>query len=114
MSDYHNLTVKQKERFQRERAREPALRCPACETAVSTDELLTHLDERCPGVKEPHHLSRWVPWSRLLELGIPSATLTRWVQQGKVRRRGARRRRRYLLRDAVTLVAMRRLVGVGR
>jgi predicted site-specific integrase-resolvase len=47
-------------------------------------------------------------WREALALGLQPHTLSRWASSGKVRVRGERQDRRYLLRDiAVRMVASR-------
>lgn len=109
MADYHRLGIKEKRTRAREAMREPPVRCPECEMAVQPDELLWHQRERCQGAGEPHPQARWVSWSEALALGVPKPTLVRWVRARRVRVRGPRKRRKYLLRDLVRMVAIRRI-----
>ena len=45
---YHLLDIAGKQALQRERAREPAVTCPACDTHVMVDDLLKHILEGMP------------------------------------------------------------------
>lgn len=89
--------------------REPPVRCPACEVSVQPDDLLRHRHSRCQGEGEPNKWSRWLTWSQAREYAS-ERVLRRWVQSGRVRTRGHPRGRKYLMRDVVRLVAMRRIV----
>ena len=101
------MSSAEKEAVVRDRAREPAISCPHCETRTTVDDLLSHIDERCPGMGPPHPRSRWVRWSDALRLGATRASMHAWVAKGLVRAKG-RRPRRYLLRDVVKMVARRK------
>lgn len=106
---YHRLSVAEKERYQRERIREPSISCPVCEAQTTVDDLLAHLAERCAGRREPHHLSRWVTWSEALALGIRRGTLSKWVRREAVRVRSNETQREYLLRDLIRQLGLSRL-----
>lgn len=106
-SAYHRMSLAEKERHTRERAREPAITCPVCEVQTTVDDLLAHLAERCEGRREPHHASRWVTWREALSMGILRGTLSRWVQRREVRVKFLDGQRAYLLRDLVRLVTTR-------
>lgn len=110
---YARLTVGQKQRRHRDGMREPAVRCPACETQTTVADLLMHIEMRCPGASSPepppHPRSRWVTWREALELGVPRGTMNRWIGRGLVRTRTVPiPQRQYLLRDLVTRIADRR------
>ena len=102
------LSVREKELVQRDRMREPAVVCPHCETQTTVADLLTHVEERCPGARAPHQLSRWVTWTEAKRLGVPEPTLSRWINRGLVRSRPAGEQRKYLLRDLALRLAQRR------
>ena len=104
---YQELSVADKIRYHRERMREPAMRCPACGIAVQPDDLLAHVEERCEGMPEPHPHSKWVTWGEALEQGIANTTLHHLVSSGRVRTKGRRRARRYLLRDIALFLSRR-------
>jgi hypothetical protein len=106
-SSYHRLSVAAKQGAHRERMREPSIACPHCHTQTTTAYLLRHVQTGCEGRRAPHPLSRWIPWGEVIRLGVPRATLCRWVGQGRVLQRGAARRRQYLLRDVTWLLASR-------
>lgn len=109
---YRRLSVAEKERYQRERLREPSIACPVCETQTTVDDLIDHLDRRCQGPRAPHHASRWVSWEEATGL-VHRKTLSAWVRRGVVRVVNEGSNRRYLLRDVIRLVAFRRLDGKG-
>ena len=96
---YHRLSAQAKRAFARDWAREPAVTCPACEAQTTPGDLPAHLEARCPGPREPHPKSRWIPWREARSLGVPKPTLSRWVGSGRVRVRGEPGEREYLLRD---------------
>lgn len=111
---YRRLSVAEKERYQRERIREPAITCPACEVQTTVENLLDHLDRRCPGLRPPHHASRWVSWEEATQL-VHRRTLRAWVRRGVVRVGGDEQSGRlYLLRDVIRHVALQRLAGKGK
>lgn len=106
MADYHRMSVAGKQAAHREKMREPAIACPRCETQTTVADLLRHA-EACPGRGPVHPLSKWVTWREVLGLGVPDSTLDRWVKRGVVQTDGPARKRRYLLRDVVKLMARR-------
>lgn len=101
--DYRGLSIAEKRSYAREQIREPPVRCPHCETAVSVDDLLPHVRSRCPGHRAVHRLSRWVTLKEAMALGVPRVTLWRWVKHGLVLMKGTR----YLKRDIVQRMAWR-------
>lgn len=108
-SEYHKLSVAEKQAVAQERLVEPPLSCPRdCGTRVMPADLPQHVAERCPGPKPPGPGSMWVDHAQALKLGVDRVTLHRWVQRGEVRRIGARGDGKYLLRDLVQRVAVRR------
>lgn len=109
MSEYHRLPIAQKRAQALAVARESSVSCPACDTQVMPADLLKHMDERCTGLREPHGGSKWVVWGEALKLGIAKGTLHYWVDTGRVRWRGELQDRQYLLRDLVTIIAIRKL-----
>lgn len=106
--DYRRLSIAAKQRVALEASREPGVACPNCGTQTAVGELLTHALERCAGKRETHPLSRWITGRQAVELGVPHSTLSRWVQRGVIRARGAPMDRQYLLRDLVVRVVDRR------
>lgn len=110
---YHGLSIADKQRQQRLAQREPSVRCPWCDVALMPADLLVHLAERCTGPTEPHHTSAWLSWRDALALGVPKATLSRWAATGRVRTRGDKRAREYLLRDIAKNLAIRDFIGSG-
>jgi hypothetical protein len=106
---YHRLSTAEKEAYARGGIREPAIACPVCDVQTTPADLLPHLDARCPGPREPHQGSRWISRREAMAMGVPRETLQYWVRQGRVRATGERHQRRYLLRDLVRRIAMRRL-----
>jgi hypothetical protein len=118
---YHRLSISAKQARHREAMREPAIPCPHCEVQTTASDLLRHVETSCPGRREPHPLSKWVKWGEAREMGVPDASLRRWVRQGRVRTRirarndnppgpGRPARRVYLVRDMVKLMALRRRI----
>lgn len=112
---YHRLDVRSKERYARDRLREPAIACPACETQTTVRGLVQHLDERCPGRRPPHHLSEWVTWDEAMGVANPAgfhgSQVGDWIRDGLVRTRDDGPARRYLLRDLVQVIAVRLVVS---
>lgn len=113
MSDYHRMSIAQKQAHARGAAREQAVVCPRCETQTTPADLLAHLSERCPGRRDPHPASAWVTWRQALAMGVLRGTLSKWVDRGLVRIKGDAQDRRYLMRDLVSRLAARRSVVVG-
>jgi len=105
---YQRLSLAAKQALHRERMREPAVVCPVCETQTTAAELLEHVETRCPGPREPNPHSKWVTWRQAMAMGCPPMALSRWASSGKVRVRGERQDRRYLLRDLALRMAHRR------
>lgn len=114
MSDYHRMTLAEKQAYHRGRMREPSVVCPACETQLPPADLLRHIDQTCPGPRDPHPQSAWVSWREALALGVRGYTLSRWAARGQVRHRGEVQDRRYLLRDIAVLLARRKLLRGNR
>ena len=116
-SAYHRLSAPEKRDFARDQQRERPIACPLCDTQTSVAELPAHLATRCEGPKEPDVAARWVTFCEALEsdglkrLGISRATLWRDIHRGRVRMRvltrDGQRKRTYLLRDIVRLMAAR-------
>lgn len=101
------LTIAEKQARVLESAREPSVVCPICETHTTARDLVAHLSSRCAGPRAPHPGSAWVTFAEALALGVPRATLSRWVRTGIVRTRGDVQDRRYLLRDLTAQIAAR-------
>lgn len=108
MTQYHRMSIAQKQAHARERMREPAVTCPVCETQTTAADLLVHLDTRCPGPREPNPNASWISWRQALALGVPRATMNWWVTNGLVHVRGELQDRQYLLRDVVLKLAARK------
>lgn len=109
MSDYHRMSLAEKQAYQRGKMREPSVVCPACETQLLPSDLLRHVDTTCTGPRDPHPSSAWVTWREALALGVRGYALSRWVASGRVRSKGELQDRRYLLRDLAALLARRKL-----
>lgn len=105
---YQRLSLADKQALQRERMREPAVVCPACDTQTTAADLVDHVTKRCPGRRDPAPNSRWVSWREARALGVPRATLSWWASRGEVRYLGERQGRKYLLRDLAVRIANRR------
>lgn len=105
---YARLSVAEKEIRQREDMREPAVRCPSCDTQTTSNDLVQHVEERCQGPREPHPQSRWITFADAMKLGVQRGTLSKWVRKGRVRVRAAGEQRQYLLRDLAVRLAERR------
>jgi hypothetical protein len=109
LSAYQKMTAVEKRTRSIGAQREPAITCPSCDVQLMTEDLLKHMDERCKGLREPGGAAKWVSWAEVARLEVSAGTLHYWVQQGRVRRRGERIDYRYLLRDIVLILAVRRL-----
>ncbi len=110
MVDYHRLSVADKLAYAAGQQREPAVACPAdCGVQVQPLDLLGHLEQRCPGPREPGPGANWVDLQTAVAAGVPRETLRYWARTGRVRTRGARPDTKYLLRDLVRRVVIRRL-----
>lgn len=108
VTTYRRMPIAQKRMEALARAREPSVTCPTCDTQVMSADLLTHLDERCPGRRDPGPGAKWVGFREALALGVPRATLSFWANSGQVRFLGERQDRRYLHRDLALKIAQRR------
>jgi hypothetical protein len=107
MTDYHRMSVAEKQAYSRVVVREPAVHCPTCDTQTTAADLIAH-SARCQGRRDPHPGSRWITWREALALGVARATMNQWVNAGFVRVRGELQDRRYLLRDLVVRIAAKR------
>lgn len=108
MAQYHRLSVAEKRAASLARMREPAVSCPGgCGMLIMPADLLAHLEERCPGQRDPGPGAKWITWREALALGVPKMTLSRWARRGDVRTRGDRGDRRYLAGDLAVLLARR-------
>jgi hypothetical protein len=107
---YHRLSIAGKQAAAREQLAEPPMSCPSdCGTRLQPADVLPHLKERCPGPRPPGPGSTWVDWRGAIATGVPPVTLHDWVRRGAVRVIGPRQSQKYLLRDLVSKVAIRRL-----
>lgn len=106
-SAYHRMSAAQKRDFSLS-VRETAVACPRCDTHVMPADLLAHVEQRCPGPREPGPGSKWIGWKEARSL-VPERTLVRWIEGGRVRFRGGRGDRQYLYRDLAQNLAHRRL-----
>lgn len=104
---YHKLSISEKRTLDLSRAREPAVTCPRCDTQVTPTDLLSHLELRCGGPREPGPGAKWVSHREVMMMGVPRVTLSRWANNGLVRFTGERRDRKYLYRDLAVKVAQR-------
>lgn len=102
---YRRMSLIEKQAHARAQVREAAVPCPSCDTQVMPVDLLGHLEARCTGPREPGPGAKWVTWREALAMGVPKLTIVRWIKAGRVRRRGERGERRYLLRDLAQNVA---------
>lgn len=106
MSDYHRMSIAEKQAYAREAAREPAVVCPGCETQTTAADLLQHVADRCPGhLRDPGPGAKWITWADARKLGVSKSTMNFWVGRGDVRHRGEIQSREYLLRDIATRIA---------
>ena len=99
------------------RAREASRSCPGgCGTQLMPADLLAHVEERCPGPRDPHAGARWVTWAEALvevrKRGLSRKALWKWIQRGVVRHRGAIGERLYLYADLADEIA--RIIVVRR
>lgn len=105
-SPYHLLSAAGKVQYASRRMREPAMHCPRCDAAVLPAELIPHIRERCV-LPDPHPLCAWLTLPEACKLGISVETLCTWARSGLVRMKGPKRKRLYLYRDIVRMLAMR-------
>lgn len=105
-SPYHLLSAAGKVRYASERMREPAMHCPRCDAAVLPAELIAHLRERCV-LPDPHPRSAWITLPEACNAGVSVETLCTWARAGIVRMKGPKRKRLYLYRDIVRMIALR-------
>jgi hypothetical protein len=105
---YQKLSISEKRSLDLDRAREPAVTCPICDTQVMPADLLAHLEQRCSGPREPGRGARWITHREVLAMGVARQTLSFWASRGFVRYTGDRQDRKYLYRDLAVKVAQRR------
>lgn len=118
MTDYHKLSITEKRASSIATQREPSLQCPNdCGTQVMAADLLAHIETRCSGPREPGFTAKWVAWPEVRPMmshmteGAAKMALSRWSRPDhdgeiKVRARGTRPGRVYLLRDLVKQIAV--------
>lgn len=99
------MGIAEKQALTLERAREPSVSCPTCGTQTTAADLLAHVAQRCPGPRDPHPSAQWIKWADAMRLGIPKATMNKWVSLRYVRVRGEIQDRQYLLRDVAVRFA---------
>jgi hypothetical protein len=107
-SSYQRLSIAEKRSLDLSRVREPAVSCPTCDMQVMPADLLAHLEQRCPGPRDPGPSARWINHREAMALGVPRQTLSFWAKSGQVRFFGGRQDRKYLYRDLALKVAQRR------
>lgn len=112
-SSYHLLSVSAKQALQRGSAHEMPLRCVTCGVAVMADDLLTHAEQRCERPPAHPH-ARWLGWPQARQLGLSRSDLHRLARRGVVRTAGTPKRKLYLARDVVQVVATRRWLAGRR
>jgi hypothetical protein len=110
MTDYRKLDIAAKQAVQLERSREPEVECPTCEVKTTPADLLSHMDTRCEGPRDPGPAARWISRSEARKLGASIKSLERWAREDLVRTQGARRQRRFLQRDVVRRLAFQRVL----
>lgn len=109
MSDYHKMSIAEKQALTRERAREAHVACPHCDTKLTPADLVRHVETRCSGeMPAPPEIAKYVSWREARAMGVPATTLSFWVRSKQVRYLGGRMDRRYLLRDLAMKIAQRR------
>lgn len=109
MSRYHSLSIAEKRAESISRVREAAVACPICDTQVMPADLLTHIDQRCQGLRDPGPGAKWIVWREAMAVsGVTPMRLSRWVRNGHVRFVGGRQDRKYLYRDLAVKVAQLR------
>lgn len=101
MSRYHTLSIAEKRAEALARVRAPSVTCPKCDTQVMPADLPKHMKQRCPGLRDPVPGDQWLTAGEVRAMGVKKQTLSDWVASGKVRYRGDRGDRVYLLRDLV-------------
>jgi hypothetical protein len=108
VKSYQRLSLAEKRAEDLSRVRETAVTCPSCDTQVMPADLLAHIEQRCPGPREPGPGAKWVNHREALGMGVSRATLSYWTRTKKVRFLGERQDRRYLMRDLALSIAHRR------
>jgi len=102
------MSTAEKQAVAQERVVEPPVPCPAdCGTTCMPADLLTHVEERCPGPRPPGPAAKWVRRRDAEAMGIPPMTLSRLARAGKIRHRGSGMDREYLHRDLAVGAARR-------
>jgi hypothetical protein len=111
LSDYHRMSVAEKERHNRQH--DTPARCPECYQAIMPTDEEAHVD-RCQGRPAPGPRSRWLTHREVLALGVSKAVLARGVRAGKLRTKDHGGRNRYLMRDITRYKADRKRRGIRR
>ena len=102
------MSVEQKQAVAQVRLAEPPVSCPAdCGTTLHPADLQAHLEERCPGPRDPGPAAKWVRRREAQAMGIPPMTLSRLARAGKIRSRGTGMDKEYLHRDLAVGAARR-------
>lgn len=102
------MSVAEKQQVAQDRLVEPPVACPAdCGVQVTAADLMTHVEERCPGPRAPGPAAKWIRRRDAQAMGITPMTLSRLARSGKVRYRGSGMDREYLQRDLAVGAARR-------
>lgn len=104
---YHGMSAAQKSAVANGSMAEPPVRCPGCDVATPPADLLNHVADRCPGPADPGPAAKWITRRDAQALGIQPMTLSRLSRSGRVRYRGTKMDRQYLLRDLAVGAARR-------
>lgn len=103
---YQKLSITEKRAVDLDRVREPAVTCPSCDTQVMPTDLLSHMENRCAGPRQPGPSAKWLTWRDAMAIGgVTPMRLSRWARNGHVRFVGDRQDRKYLQRDLALKVA---------
>lgn len=113
MSDYHRMSIGEKQAYARSSMREPSVVCPRCEVSMPPVDLIAHMEARCEGRRDPHPASKWIDWKDALKIAGSKGTLGTWIKRGDVRFDGPKQERKYLLRDVVKMAACRRKFDIA-
>lgn len=108
MSRYHRLSIAEKRAENIANVRESPMPCIDCGMQVMPADMPAHLEQRCPGPREPGPRDTWIDHRKAVEL-VPRATLSRYANNGRVRVSSGRDGyRKYLYRDLLKVEQFRR------
>lgn len=121
VASYQKLSLSEKRALDISRVREQPVACPGCGVGVMAADLLSHVEQRCPGRSEPGPAAKWIGWREavaIIRRAAPMSEaaammrLSRW-SRSEIRMCGSRGDRKYLHGDLIRLLVNLGLIVVG-